>query len=52
MHCDDGIDQIAPQRSKPGECAILVCTRQPTVSDNVGNKYRCDFPCLVHVSKQ
>jgi hypothetical protein len=43
------IDQIAPQRSKPRERAILVCTRQPAVSDYVGNKYRCDFPRLVHV---
>jgi hypothetical protein len=27
MHCNDRIDQIAAQRSKPRERAILVCTR-------------------------
>jgi hypothetical protein len=48
MHCDDRIDQIAPQCSKPRKSAILVCTYQPTVSDYIGNKYRRDFPCLVH----
>jgi hypothetical protein len=48
LHCDDRIDQIAPQCSKPRKSAILVCTYQPTVSDYIGNKYRRDFPCLVH----
>jgi hypothetical protein len=43
------IDQVAPQAPQSGQGAILVRADQPTISDDVSNKDRSDFPGLTHV---
>jgi hypothetical protein len=50
MHGDGGVDQIAAQRAQPRQRAILVCTGEPAVADNVGCQNRRDFSRLAHAA--
>jgi hypothetical protein len=48
MHRNGGINQVAAQRSKPGEYAIFVRSRETAVSDHVRAKDGRKFPGLRH----
>ena len=48
MRGDGGIDQIAPQRPKPRQGAILVRAGEPAVSDHIRDKDRGKSPGLGH----
>ena len=48
MHGDGGINQVAAQRPKSRQGAILVCPREPAVSDDIRDQNRCDLPGLAH----
>ena len=48
MHSDGRIDQVAAQRAKSGERAILVGAGEPAVADDVRDQDRRDFPGLAH----
>jgi len=50
VHGDGGIDEVAAQRPKPRQDAILVNARQPAESDNVGGKDCRKFPFFDHLS--
>jgi hypothetical protein len=46
VHSDGQVDQIAAQRSEPGEDAIFVRARKPRIADNVGDKDRANIRVL------
>ena len=48
MHCDDWVDEIAPQRSEPRQDSILVCAGESAVSDHVGAKDGREFASFDH----
>ena len=48
MHGDGRVDQIAAQRPKPSENAILVSARKPRVADHVRDKDRRYLPGFAH----
>src|SRR5271169_241244 len=48
MHGDCRIDQIAPQRPQPRQCAVLVRTGESAISDHIRREYRREFPGLGH----
>ena len=48
MHGDGRIDQIAPERPQPRQCAILVGAGEPAVSDHIRRQDRREFPGLGH----
>ena len=48
IHGNGRIDQIAPKRSQPCQCPILVGTSKPTVSDHIRHQYRREFPGFGH----
>ena len=48
MHGDGRIDQIAPKRPQPRQCAILVGAGEPAVPDNIGRQDRRKFSGLGH----
>jgi hypothetical protein len=48
MHCNGGVDQVAPKGPKPCEDAILVRARKPGVADDVGHQDGGEFPRLAH----
>ena len=50
MHGDGRIDQIAPERPQPRQCAILVGAGKPAVSDHIRRQYCREFPGLGHDS--
>ena len=50
MQGDGWIDQIAAQRAQPRQGAILVCTGEPAVADDVGRQNRRDFSRLAHAA--
>ena len=43
-----GINQVAAQRPKSRQGAILVCPREPGVADDIRDQNRCNFPGLAH----
>jgi hypothetical protein len=47
---DYWVDQIAPQRTEPGQCPILVGTSKPAVSDHIRYQDRGEFPPFGHGS--
>ena len=50
MHGDGRIDQVAAQRPKARQDAILVRSREPAVADDIGDQDRRDLPGLAHSS--
>src|ERR1700692_1273907 len=48
MHGDCRIDQIAPQRPQPRQCAVLVRTGESAISDHIRREYRRELPGLGH----
>jgi len=48
MHGDCGIDQIAAHGAQSRQSSIFVRTREPAIADDVGDQYRCYFPCLAY----
>jgi hypothetical protein len=48
MQGDGWIDQVAAQRSKPRQNAILVRAREPAVANNIRNQNRRNLPGLAH----
>jgi hypothetical protein len=48
MHGDGRIDQIAPKRPQPRQCAILIGAGQPAISDHICRQDRRKFPGLGH----
>jgi hypothetical protein len=50
VHGDRGIDQVAAQRAKSGERAILVRAGEPAVANDIRDQDRRDFPGLAHAA--
>ena len=48
VHGDGRVDQIAPKRPQPRQCAILVGAGKPAVSDHIGRQNRRELPGLGH----
>ena len=48
MRGDCGINQVAAQRAQPRQRSFLVRSGEPTVTDNIGDQDRCNFPGLAH----
>jgi hypothetical protein len=48
MHGDRRVDQVAPERPRPRERAILVHASKPAVSDHIGGEDRGKFPGFGH----
>jgi hypothetical protein len=46
MRGDGGIDEIATQPAKPRQGAILIHSREPAVTDHIGDQDRRYFPGL------
>ena len=44
------IDQVAAKPPQPRQDAVFVRSREPLITDNVGNQNRRDFPGLAHSS--
>ena len=50
MHGNDGVDEVAAQRPKPSQNAILVRAGQAAIADDVGNQDRRELSGLAHSS--
>jgi hypothetical protein len=48
MQGDGRIDQVAAQRPKPRQNAILVRSREPAIADDIRDQNRRNFPGLAH----
>jgi hypothetical protein len=48
MYGDGRIDQVASERPQARQCAILIGTSQPAISDHVRRQDRRKFPGLGH----
>ena len=48
VHGDGRIDEVAAQRPQSHERALLVCTGEPAVADDVRDQDRRDFPRFRH----
>src|SRR5208337_2891886 len=48
MRGDGGIDEIAAKPAEPRKRAILIRSREPAVTDDVGDQDRCNLPGLAH----
>jgi hypothetical protein len=48
MHGDGRINEVAAQRPESRQDAILVRSREPAVSDDIGNQDRSEFAGPAH----